>query len=497
MSSIAKANISLSKKDLSKSRIPPVASRNVVFYHKATAGSLTINLLALTMPSAEMPTATQATNPEISGAQLMVNKKNLELTSSSNGKLIQDLDYVVIDSYTISLIGPYIGVGAEADEIFVGTINSAPISDLVVASAKSVDKTYELAVGSTVLNLGREYKVGANPFENVGSIKVFVNGILALRDVDYTEIDSGNGYGSTIQFVAAPPTIPYQVAVDFGVMAITDNNAIGAIENLGGAIKKIADDLAVVAGTTASDYYSASPSEVERRAFGDYVLDLLNRISILENVSKPTVQVLTSGSGTYVKPAAALYLKVKMIGGGGGGSGSGTSAYGNGGAGGTTSFGTASAVGGDGGTGWSSNGGYGGVALLGSGMSGIALVGGSGGGCQNSFGSNTLSGGSGGSTPFGGAGGGGSSGVAIANAGYSAIPNSGSGGGGGGAIGNDSANSGTGGGAGGYIEAIISNPSSTYSYSIGAGGTAGSAGANGAAGGAGGSGIIIVEEYYS
>lgn len=273
MSSIAKTNISLSKKDLTKSRIPPVGSRNVVFYHKATVGDLTINLLSLVMPSSEMPTAVQATNSEISGAQLMVNKKNLELTSSSNGKLIQDLDYVVIDSYIISLIGPYIGVGADADEIFVGTINSAPISDLVVASAKSVDKTYELAVGSTILNLGREYKVGANPFENVGSIKVFVNGVLALRDVDYTEIDSGNGYGSTIQFMVAPVSLPHQVAVDFGVMAITDNNAIGAIENLGGAIKKIADDLAVVAGTTASDYYSASPSEVERRAFGDMVLD--------------------------------------------------------------------------------------------------------------------------------------------------------------------------------------------------------------------------------
>lgn len=272
MSSIAKANISLSKKDLSKSRIPPVASRNVMFYHKAPLGSLTINLLSLIMPSAEMPTATQATNPEISGAQLMINKKNLELTSSSNGKLIQDLDYIVIDSYTISLIGPYIGVGAEVDEIFVGTINSAPISDLVVASAKSVDKTYELAVGSTTLNLGREYKVGVNPFENVGIIKVFVNGVLALRDIDYTEIDSGNGYGSTLGFYAAPVSIPYSVVVDFGVMAITDNNAIGAIESLGGAIKKIADDLAVVAGTTASDYYSASPSEVERRTFGDMVL---------------------------------------------------------------------------------------------------------------------------------------------------------------------------------------------------------------------------------
>jgi len=274
MSSIAKANISLSKKDLIKSRIPPVASRNVIFYHKATLGDLSINLLALSMPSAEMPTATQATNSEISGAQLIINKKNLDLTSSSKGKLIQDLDYIIIDSYTISLTGPYIGIGAEVDEIFVGTINSAPVSDLVVASAKSVDKTYELAIGSTILNLGREYKVGENPSEDVGSIKVFVNGILALRGIDYNEVDSGNGYGTTIQFAVAPVGTSHQVVVDFGVMSITDNNAIGAIENLAGSIKKIADDLAVVAGTAANDYYSASPSEVERRTFGDMVLNL-------------------------------------------------------------------------------------------------------------------------------------------------------------------------------------------------------------------------------
>lgn len=288
MSSIAKTNISLSKKDLTKNRIPPVASRNVVFYHKATLGDLSINLLSLSMPSAEMPTASQATVDEISGAKLLINKKNLDLISSSKGKLIQDLDYIVIDSYTISLVGPYIGVGAEPDEIFVGTINSAPISDLVVASAKSVVKTYELAIGNTILNLGREYQVGANVNESIGSIKVYVNGILALRDVDYTEVDSGSGYGTTIQFTAAPISLPHEIVVDFGVMSITDNNAIGAIENLAGSIKKIADDLSVVAGTTASDYYSASPSEVERRTFGDTILELDSKYDTTQNLSEYT-----------------------------------------------------------------------------------------------------------------------------------------------------------------------------------------------------------------
>ena len=298
MSSIAKSGISLSKKDLTKCRIPVVAARNVTFYHDANSGELSIDLLALSLPS-EMPTNVQATVAEISGAQLAINKKNLTLQSSANGVLQQGLHYVVTSSTTIQLIGLYTVAGAEIDEIFTGTINSAPISDLVVASAKSVDKTYTLAVGSTVLNLGREYKVGSNPFESIGSIKVFVNGVLALRGSDYAEVDSGNGYGTTIQFYTAPVSIPHQVAVDFGVMSITDNNAIGAIENLGGAIKKIADDLAVVAGTAATDYYTASPSEVERRTFGDSVLSLNSKYDTTQNLSaytKTRWQMKTLGS---------------------------------------------------------------------------------------------------------------------------------------------------------------------------------------------------------
>jgi LysM repeat protein len=290
MSSIAKTNISLSKKDLTRSRIPPVASRNVVFYHKATLGSSTINLLSLTMPSSQMPNAVQATNAEISGAQLVINKKNLSLVSSSKGPLVQNLDYVVVDSNTISLLSPLYASGAESNEIFVGTINSAPISDLVVASAKTITKTYTLAAGSTILNLGQEYKVGENPNEKVGIIKVYVNGVLAIRGVDYNEVDSGNGYGTTIQFLVAPATIAYSVVVDFGVMAITDNNALGTIQTLAGSIKKIADDLSVVAGTSSTDYYTASPSDIERRTFGDSVLNHEGRITILEAIP-PTVNI--------------------------------------------------------------------------------------------------------------------------------------------------------------------------------------------------------------
>jgi hypothetical protein len=49
-----------------------------------------------------------------------------------------------------------------------------------------------------------------------------------------------------------------------------------------------------------------------------------------------------------------------------------------------------------------------------------------------------------------------------------------------------------GGGGGEYAELLITSPSATYSYAVGAGGTAGT---GTAAGGVGGSGVIIVTAF--
>lgn len=211
--------------------------------------------------------------------------------------------------------------------------------------------------------------------------------------------------------------------------------------------------------------------------------------TITKNIA-PTQQIFTTGTGTYTTPAGVLWARVRMVGGGGGGGGSGSDSTGTGGTGGNTTFGTTllAANGGVGGGGAIGNpSGAGGSASLGSGPIGIALSGGKGG-----FGNLAVnfSGGAGGYSPFGGAGEGGDNGAA----GVSAIANTGSGGqGGGGAA---LAYPGAGGGAGGFIDAIISSPTTSYSYAIGSAGTAGSAGTNGYVGGAGGSGVIIVEEHY-
>ena len=56
---------------------------------------------------------------------------------------------------------------------------------------------------------------------------------------------------------------------------------------------------------------------------------------------------------------------------------------------------------------------------------------------------------------------------------------------------------GCGGGAGGYVDAIINNPNSTYTYTVGVGGSGGAGGTNGSNGGTGSAGYIEVTEYYT
>ena len=204
----------------------------------------------------------------------------------------------------------------------------------------------------------------------------------------------------------------------------------------------------------------------------------------------PTQQIFTSGTGTYTTPANCLYIVVRMVGGGGGGGGAGSGA-GTGGTGGTTTFGTSflTCTGGAGGAGnnGATAGGAGGTATGGD----FNFVGQQGCGAGGVLSGGTASG-SGGSSAFFSGGGAGQSGTAVP--GTAAVVNTGSGGGG-------SANGGTysggcGGGGGGSLEKLITSPSSTYAYAVGAGGASGTSGAS-SYGGPGSAGIIIVREFYN
>lgn len=209
-------------------------------------------------------------------------------------------------------------------------------------------------------------------------------------------------------------------------------------------------------------------------------------------IKAPTIQRFTSGSGTYTAPTspAPLYLHVVMVGGGGGGGGT----TGAGGTGGTTTFGTSlltanGGTGGAGSSGGASLGGTGGTVT--SNGNGIAIPGGNGQAASPGLSSFGPNGGCGGTNAFGCAGVGGQQNT---NNGSAGGTNTGAGGGG---SGGDTAvvPSAGGGGAGGYISTIITSPSATYAYAVGAAGAAGTSNASYVAY-AGGSGYIQVQEFY-
>lgn len=206
-------------------------------------------------------------------------------------------------------------------------------------------------------------------------------------------------------------------------------------------------------------------------------------------LTMPKVTRLTTGSsGTFNITGTPLYLRVRLVAAGGGGSG-GSGTGGPGGAGtANTSFGTSLLLAnlGSGGVAGGAGGGAGGgytvnapavliYAIAGTRGSDIAGT------------SVNQQGAPGGVTPLGG------SALLSGLAGFTGGVNSGAGGGGG--AGPTSGSGGSGGGAGGFIEAIIPNPSASYSYLIGNGGAGGSAG-TGSAGGAGAGGYIEITEYY-
>lgn len=220
--------------------------------------------------------------------------------------------------------------------------------------------------------------------------------------------------------------------------------------------------------------------------------------------SLPTRTILTSGSGTYTTPSGATRLFIRAVGAGGGAGGGTQSTTTNsvGGNGGATSFDSVYANGGSGGTGLSSGSnnsstgisGYGGCN--GTGTASIRIPGNCGGtpGIQLN---NYPLWSSQGPYPLGGLGGASHLGLnpnAPQTRGFPV-------GYGAGGLGGNSEFPGCAGGGGGggeYFELLIPNPSSSYSYIVGAGGTGGPAGPGpiDLAGQNGGNGVIIIDEYY-
>ncbi len=375
----------------------------------------------------------------------------------------------------------------------VGTFGSASSVPTVTVNAKGL----VTAASATAVVAPAGTLSGTTLASNVVTSSLTSVGTLATGVWNASLIPLAYG-GTNANLTAANGAIPYSTASAFALLA---PGSAGQVLTSGGAgAPTWTSPLTNPMNTGGDMIYGGASGTATRLANGTANQYLASAggtsAPVWTSFVAPTIQKFTSGSGTYTTPTSPrtpLYIRVRMVGGGGGGGGGGSSGGGTGGTGGSTTFGTTllSCTGGTGGT-MAGAVGSGGTASLGSGPIGTALTGGTGGGGANTASGIASSGGVGAASPFGGAGGG----VTGNGAGSSAAANTGSGGSGAGAAGATVINAGTGGGAGGYVDAIISAPSATYSYAVGASGTAGTAGSSGNAGGTGGSGYIVVEEYY-
>lgn len=314
-----KDGISYVKKDLvQNTRLPLAPSKKIQFAHQATLGDKSINLLSLVTPASLTANGfVQATSQEILAANLAVMSKNLTIISSSKGPLVQYDSWTIIGS-TIVFLGALQEFGAEAGETFFGTIDTAPSANSLVVDAKMFNVTIDGQVGDQIINIGNSFKVNDNPTFQLGAIQVYINGQLLMRNVgnataapeangNYQELDSGSGYGTQIKLNTALDTDLPIVVIGGLMMGSADVNVWGAIEKIQGSVLAISKDLAYIAEGTddVSKYIVASPQEVERRAFGDLLLSLNQKMdAVINQLGVPSSEYRTlSGTianGTYV-----------------------------------------------------------------------------------------------------------------------------------------------------------------------------------------------------
>lgn len=298
MGTTAREDISTTKKELVSSKGVVFAPRTIQFAHQFVGTETSVNLLSLVTPTLLTSNGfVNATPQEIAAANLSVFGKNLKISLSRGIELKPYVHYLIVNNNIVFIGGLKDNGGALVDEMMFGEIQMASGGAQIVGDVRFVRGTVEVAVGQTLVNIGDRFKVNENPGSQVGAVRIVRNGVTIYRNVgnavaspsadgNYQEIDSGTGYGVSIQLNVAPAIqsdiIDYEIGIQLssGDLALWD-----AFQKLQGSVLALSQDAAqeFYGDQDYTRYLTVAPSDLERKSYADLVIAQAARISVLEN----------------------------------------------------------------------------------------------------------------------------------------------------------------------------------------------------------------------
>jgi len=308
----AKSTLSIKKKDLLNQKTPVVGFQPLYFAHRAALNDTGLNLALLTTPSSEMPSFVQPSIAQLLGANLLFFNKNLVLTSSARGILINKMDYEVVSNTQIN----FIGFTALANEVFTGVLSDAVSTGVRVVSTAVAPITGTLAANVTDFPVGTTFKAGAFSSSQVGEVVVFLDGLQQYRntgnssttlDANYYEVDPGNGYSNLIRFNSADSVNDRSVTVIYtnAVAERPDGSMMSQIEAIQGQANKLIEVVSDVSGLPESTFRVA-PTNQDLKTFGDKVITLQN-LETTPGSGLPKLAT-TSVTGAVFKPNGESYV---------------------------------------------------------------------------------------------------------------------------------------------------------------------------------------------
>jgi hypothetical protein len=289
---IGKNTISLRRKDTTTQRSPSTNFQKVIFAHKAAGGEASLNLLALTDPG--ITGFVQPSNGTIADLNLYLNRKNLTITSTLRGVLMDYVSYRVDSSAAVS----FIDFTLEANEVLYFTVDPVPRSGILAVNGDASPSTGSLAVGDTLFACP-PFEYNKYPSQQAGAILVYRNGLLQARcdannianDGNYIEVAPGSGtISSQIQFKNAPVGTADAIMVVPNGMLVEKpaGSQLAAIESLAAQVDAMATVVADGLLDGDKSPLQANPSNVDLRNFGDQVIDHEKRIAALETPNLQT-----------------------------------------------------------------------------------------------------------------------------------------------------------------------------------------------------------------